>query len=152
MALQTDSENIEGGSVTEETGDRMARLEAALQQLEPDRFEDFCRWVAEGQWTDSRSFNLARFKGAKVKTSISVSEDLLTEVIKRADQQGLKVSISTLLESLMWDFLGRPADLVETKHVRRPRRPRTSADEDPLGASTLTELLGDFLKNVKDTD
>lgn len=111
-------------------GGVMAQLEARLQTLEPERFEAFLEWVGTEQW-GPRPLHLVRFKGEKVKSSIAVSGLLLEAAKQEAQAQGFSHGISTLIEFLLWDYLGKPSNLVETEPKAKPtRKPRPS--KEPL--------------------
>lgn len=111
-------------------GGVMAQLEERLQTLEPERFKAFLEWVGTEQW-GSRPLHLVRFKGEKVKSSIAISGQLLEAAKQEAQAQGFSHGISTLIEFLLWDYLGKPSHLVETEPKARPtRKPR--ATKEPL--------------------
>lgn len=93
-------------------GGIMDRLEERLGSLGPDRLEAFLDWISEEQW-GSKPLHLVRFKGDKIKSSFAVSSLLLERAREQAKEQGFDYGTSTLLEYVLWDFLGKPADLVE---------------------------------------
>lgn len=109
MASNTDSTDTKGSM----TGGLMEQLEARLQELEPERFGAFLDWISKGEW-GPKDIHLVKLKGPKVKTSITMSEPLLQAAIMEAESQGFSLGVSSLLEFMVWDFLGRPTELVET--------------------------------------
>lgn len=105
-------------------GGVMAQLEARLQEMEPERFEAFLEWVGTEQW-GPRPLHLVRFQGEKVKSSIAVSGLLLEAAKQEAQAQGFTHGISTLIEYLLWDYLGKPSGMVETEPRPRNKQKHT---------------------------
>ncbi len=119
-------------------GGVMAQLEARLQEMEPERFEAFLEWVGTEQW-GPRPLHLVRFQGEKVKSSIAVSGLLLEAAKQEAQAQGFTHGISTLIEYLLWDYLGKPSNLVETEPRPKPTRKPKAKKEPFFGLGDLTD-------------
>lgn len=130
MGANANITDIKTGSLDTKNGGIMGQLEARLLDLGPDRFEAFLEWISTQQW-GSKPLHLVRFKGAKVKTSITVSDTLLEAAKQQAAAQGFTHGISTLLEYLLWDFLGKPEELVDSE-------PKPKKKDEILGSSEST--------------
>ncbi len=89
----------------------MSRLGQVLENLDSERFEAFLSWLESGEFTGQ--VESVRIKGPKKISSVAISEPLLNLVREEMRAQGVK-SLSSLVESLLWEYASRPPELVET--------------------------------------
>ena len=120
MGGGANSKDNQASGLTKGDGGIMAQLENRLQELGPDRLESFFAWISNGEW-EAKPLHRVKLRGKKVKTSITMSEALLDAATSEAEKQGFTMGVSSLLEFVLWDFLGRPAHLVE-EVLKRARK------------------------------
>jgi len=142
-------------------GSQLDRLGQLLDELPEGRREAFFKWIEEADPTPpggksppqvvrpeaAPSHGAIRLAGKRRSTSIAISEPLLERLKEYSLDQGIRLSISALIELLVWQFLGSPSDLLE----RLPQAYRPRAAKDPeddfmtaLTMKSVNTILGEL--------
>lgn len=144
MADQTDKNDI---------GSQLDRFGQLLNELPEGRREAFFKWIEEADPTPPvgksapqvapasglPSHGAIRLLGPRRTTSVALSEPLKAALKQYATDQGIRLSMSAIVELLIWQFLGQPRELIQ--EVPIPRRPRSASmpDEGPTQADILAQ-------------
>ena len=134
---------------------QLGRLDEALKKMPADRRAAFFRMLEEGEDRmdtppgGKRPTPLAkverpvlqgavRLAGKKRSTSVAISEPLLAALKQYSLEQGTRLSISALVELLIWQFLGSPTELIEK--TPQAYKPRGVNVKDPMDAMFLEDI------------
>ncbi len=131
---------------------QLDRLGQLLDELPEGRREAFFKWIEEADPTPpgatqapqvaspgaAPSQGAIRLVGKKRSTSVALSEPLLSALKEYSLHQGTRLSISALVEFLIWQFLGSPTDLIDK--TLQAYRPRGVNVRDPMNDMFLEEI------------
>lgn len=149
-------------------GAQLERLGKLLDDLPDSRREAFFKWVEKEdpappggklapQDTSSSGLPTAgaiRLAGKKKSTSVAISELLLIALKQHFLDNGIRLSISALVELLLWQFLGCPYGLIEK--LPQGYRPRANRDDDDLMTALIEQsmniMVGEFNEKSDDRD
>ncbi len=142
---------------------QLDRLGELLNELTESRREAFFEWIKEGDEAEGHPPGSksppppgsacdpplqghVRLVGPRRSTSVAISEPLLAALKEYFTAQGVRLSISALVELLIWQFLGSPTELVEK--TPQAYRPRGVNVKDPLDEEFLTSITDQCLNTM----
>lgn len=147
-------------------GAQLERLGKLLNELPDSRREAFFKWIEDEEPTppggksppqDTSGLGLptagaVRLAGKKKSTSVAISELLLIALKQHFLDNGIRLSISALVELLLWQFLGCPDGLIEK--LPQGYRPRAPRDDDDLMAALIQQSMNIMIggNDEKDSD
>lgn len=135
---------------------QLNRLGALLSALPESRREAFFNWLREGDSAPmgkaAPSFRksygpspppVIRLIGPRRSTSVALSEPLLVALRDYSTKQGIRLSMSALVEFLIWQFLGEPDELIERKPTARSSQGTIPKDlqEEKFASKAVNEFL-----------
>ena len=95
-----------------------------LSSMSEDNLEAFFDKLFSSDNGVVKSALAVKLKGPRVITAVNISRPLLDELKQHMVENGIRSSVSSVVEFLVWDYLGCPDELIEKAPRRNKRRGR----------------------------
>lgn len=141
MASNTDYSDVEK---------QLRRLGEKLSSLSEDRLEAFFDSLGEEDSTVKPALAV-KLKGPRISTAISISRPLLDKLKRYMAENGVRSSVSAVVEYLVWEYLDCPDELIE-KTPRANRSRGTQAkdpQDDKFSKSVVSEFFDDLAEPIE---
>jgi hypothetical protein len=138
MASNTDNSDIEK---------QLRRLGEKLSSLSEDRLEAFFDSLGEED-SSVKPALAVKLKGPRISTAISISRPLLDKLKRYMAENGVRSSVSAVVEYLVWEYLDCPDELIEK--TPRVNRPRGTSVRDPQNKKFFQGEVSECLNDLRE--
>ena len=138
MAGNTDNSDIEK---------QLRRLGEKLSTLSEDRLEAFFDRLGAEENVVKPALAV-KLKGPRISTAISISRPLLEKLKRYMAENGVRSSVSAVVEYLVWEYLDCPDELIEK--TPRVNRPRGTSPRDPQNEKFSLDVVNECSNDLRE--